>query len=178
MRWFIWKCYHAQDQGTQPSRIAPSARSNTEPTQHPPTATRPHTASQALVHGQAYRYAPGMEATQDPTPVEIREQCLRIQDGSADAEERKRAAWAAERELREENVETDVEGEAAPGVVRGHSFHLPKSSDKRFDTTSMTMGTRKHSVAIANSTRFSDPLVLVHGSVGSRQSSDDLGFLV
>ncbi len=39
-----------------------------------------------------------MEATEDPTPVEIREQCLRIQDGWSEATERTRGAWAYERE--------------------------------------------------------------------------------
>ena len=37
-----------------------------------------------------------MEATPDPTPVEIREQCRRIQAGWSEATERTRGAWAYE----------------------------------------------------------------------------------
>ena len=36
-----------------------------------------------------------MEATQDPTPVEIREQCLRIQDCWTEGERVRRASWWA-----------------------------------------------------------------------------------
>ena len=37
-----------------------------------------------------------MEATPDPTPVEIREQCLRIQEGWSVETERLRGLWAYE----------------------------------------------------------------------------------
>ena len=39
-----------------------------------------------------------MEATRDPTPVEIREQCLRIQDGWTERERVRRAPWWAEQQ--------------------------------------------------------------------------------
>lgn len=48
-----------------------------------------------------------MEATQDPTPVEIRQECLRIQDGWTERERVRRAPWwAAEQavELRQAKV--------------------------------------------------------------------------
>ncbi len=39
-----------------------------------------------------------MEATPDPTPVEIREECLRIQDGWTERERVRRAPWWAEQQ--------------------------------------------------------------------------------
>ncbi len=39
-----------------------------------------------------------MEATQDPTPVEIRQECLRIQDGWSAKERVRRAPWWAEQQ--------------------------------------------------------------------------------
>ncbi len=80
----------------------------TGPTESPTTndqtpsrlSTRPRLPARRRALRALYVYMrrgrlPGMETMQDPTPVEIREQCLRIQDGWSAKERVRRAPWWA-----------------------------------------------------------------------------------